>query len=83
MLAEVGLPLWVTELDVSIPDITERAQAYEDILRLYFSHPDVEGVMLWGYWAGAHSKPDAVLADGQDTFTGQYLQITPSIEEKS
>ena len=67
-MAEVGLPIWITELDVQISDINERAHGYEDVMRLYFGHPSVEGILLWGFWEGAISKPDVALVDGTDTF---------------
>lgn len=68
MVAVTGKPIWVTELDVEVPNIYARARGYEDVLKMYFSHPDVEGVLLWGFWEGASSKPNSVLVDGDDDF---------------
>ena len=28
------------------------ATAIEDIYTLYFSHPAIEGILLWGFWDG-------------------------------
>ncbi|GFO07795.1 endo-1,4-beta-xylanase [Plakobranchus ocellatus] len=50
LLAQAGLPIWVTELDISTHDEKTRADWYEKVLRLYFSHPTVEGVIFWGFW---------------------------------
>ena len=64
MLAELGLPIWITELDVVQADEFDRADALEAFMRMAFSHPSVEGIVLWGFWAGAHWKgPDAALVD--------------------
>lgn len=54
----------MTELDVTDADVTQRANGYEDALRVYFSHPAVDGVLMWGFWDGAHWQPDAVLVEG-------------------
>ncbi|CAI5462376.1 unnamed protein product [Closterium sp. Yama58-4] len=56
ILADVGLPVWVTELDVSSLDEKVRADDLEICLREAFAHGGVEGVVLWGFWEG--SGPD-------------------------
>ncbi|ESO88545.1 hypothetical protein LOTGIDRAFT_125612, partial [Lottia gigantea] len=63
-IARLGLPIWITELDISDWNVTSKAEYLEDVLRLYFSHPSVEGVLLWGYWSGRIWKPAAALATG-------------------
>ncbi|XP_050414644.1 anti-sigma-I factor RsgI6-like [Patella vulgata] len=65
-IATVGLPIWITELDISEPDEHKKAQKYEDLMRLYFSHPAVKGVMFWGFWDGRHWRPQAALANGNN-----------------
>ena len=65
-VASVGLPIWITELDVTNKDVNQRANGYEDALRLYFSHPAVEGILLWGFWNKRHWRPDASLVDGDN-----------------
>jgi hypothetical protein len=63
-MAQFGLPIWVTEFDVERADENARADALETFLRSAYSHPAVEGIMLWGFWAGAHWRgPDAALVD--------------------
>ncbi|XP_078619275.1 uncharacterized protein LOC144886510 [Branchiostoma floridae x Branchiostoma japonicum] len=66
LLATAGLPIWVTELTVDEPDELERAGGYEDAMRVAFSHPAVEGVILWGYWDGAHYNQQCALAIGDN-----------------
>jgi GH35 family endo-1,4-beta-xylanase len=53
-LAELGLPIWITEYDSLNPDESVRADNLETLYRLAFSKPAVEGVLMWGFWAGSH-----------------------------
>lgn len=64
-IVEVGLPIWITELDIDEPDQNKKAGLLEDVLRLYFSTPAVHGVTLWGFWDGKMWKTDAALANGE------------------
>ncbi|XP_071111671.1 uncharacterized protein [Haliotis cracherodii] len=64
-IVEVGLPIWITELDIDEPDQNKKAGLLEDVLRLYFSTPAVHGVTLWGFWDGKIWKTDAALANGE------------------
>ena len=43
---------------------THTASGLEDLLTLYFSHPAVEGVLLWGFWDGILWLDDSKLAEG-------------------
>ncbi|XP_071111510.1 uncharacterized protein [Haliotis cracherodii] len=65
-VARAGLKMWITELDIDDWNENTKADKYEALLRLYFSHPAVEGIMFWGYWDGRHWRPNAALANGQD-----------------
>ena len=66
MLASAGLALWVTELDIDSTNMTLKAQGYEDVYRIYFSHPAVEGILMWGFWNKAHWRPDTAIVEGND-----------------
>lgn len=57
-VAEVNLPVWVTEFDVSEPNENIRANQLEDFYRVAFSHPSVEGILMWGFWQNAHWRQD-------------------------
>ncbi|KAK3083789.1 hypothetical protein FSP39_003248 [Pinctada imbricata] len=63
-VAETGLPIWITELTIKEPDENKKASALENVLTLFFSHPAVEGVLLWGFWDGAIYDTDVALANG-------------------
>merc|ERR1719369_790947 len=59
------LPIWLTELTISgAPDAQKLADAYENTLRIVFSHPQVKGILFWGFWDGDMAKPDAALVEG-------------------
>ncbi len=53
-LAELGLPIWITEYDSVNPDELVRADNLEMLYRIAFSKPAVDGVLMWGFWAGSH-----------------------------
>jgi GH35 family endo-1,4-beta-xylanase len=53
-LAELGLPIWITEYDSLNADAVVRADNLEMLYRIAFSKPAVEGVLMWGFWAGSH-----------------------------
>ena len=53
-LAELGLPIWISEYDSANPDASVRADNLEMLYRIAFSKPAVEGVLMWGFWAGSH-----------------------------
>ncbi|XP_041354386.1 endo-1,4-beta-xylanase 2-like [Gigantopelta aegis] len=66
-LAQAGLPIWVTELDVGSKNEVDRADFYETALRVLYSHPAVEGILIWGFWNKRHSrKEDAALVSGPE-----------------
>ena len=54
--------LEITELDVSTGG-DERLQAdyLRDITTLAFSHPQMDAVVMWGFWENAHWKPETAL----------------------
>ncbi|KAL6594665.1 hypothetical protein ACP70R_048403 [Stipagrostis hirtigluma subsp. patula] len=66
-LSAAGLPIWITELDVTEPDEALRADDLEMVLREAYAHPAVEGVMLWGFMEGRMWRPDAYLVNSDGT----------------
>ena len=60
--AAFGKDLQVTEFDVSVGDEQVQADYTRDFLTVCFSHPAMKGFMIWGFWEGAHWKPqDAMI----------------------
>ncbi len=63
-VAELGLPIHLTEISARTPSQEERADAIETILRVGFAHPSVDLILLWGFWARRHwLGADAALVD--------------------
>jgi len=56
-----GLPLLATELDITTKDEQGQADYLRDFMTLWFSHPQTEGIIMWGFWEGRHWRPDAAL----------------------
>ena len=53
-LAQLGLPIWITEYDSVNADESLRADNLETLYRIAFSKSAVDGVLMWGFWAGSH-----------------------------
>jgi len=63
-LAELGLPIWITEYDSTNSNEVARAENLEKLYRTAFAHPGVDGVLMWGFYAGAHwQKADAAIVN--------------------
>ncbi len=58
LMARFGLPIKITEYDCT--DDTD-GTALETVYRLAFAEPQVNGILMWGFWAGRHWKPEAAL----------------------
>jgi GH35 family endo-1,4-beta-xylanase len=62
-VAEVNLPIWVTEFDDSQPDENIRADELENFYRVAFSHPAVNGILMWGFWQSSMWRSDAYIVN--------------------
>jgi GH35 family endo-1,4-beta-xylanase len=62
-VATLNLPIWITEFDVADDDETNCADKLELVYRTAYSHPAVEGIIMWVFWAGNSWRgPNACLA---------------------
>jgi GH35 family endo-1,4-beta-xylanase len=54
-MAQSGLPIYVTELDLKGKSQTEASQlaSYQTSFPVYWNHPAVAGITLWGYVEGS------------------------------
>lgn len=52
LLASTKLPIFVTELDIDGIDDGEQLAEYQRVFPLFWEHPAVHGVTLWGYRPG-------------------------------
>lgn len=53
-MAALGPRLEITEYDLGVQDDKVHAEHMEDFLTTCFSHPQVDGFIMWGFWEGAH-----------------------------
>lgn len=51
-LAATGLPVYVTEFDVDGPTDAQQLADYQRIFPVFWEHPGVEGITLWGFRPG-------------------------------
>jgi len=75
-LLRPNLPIWFTEVDVNDADDSRRADKLERLYRTAFSHAGVQGIVMWGFWEGAHWRPNAAIVDlnWQVNEAGQRLE---------
>ncbi len=80
-VAEVNLPIWVTEFDISQPDENIRADELEDFYRVAFSHPSVEGILMWGFWEDAHWRDDCHIVNSDWTLNEAGIRYEELLDE--
>lgn len=51
-LAATGLPIYVTEFDIDGRDDARQLAAYERVFPVFWNHPAVRGITLWGFRPG-------------------------------
>ncbi|RNI22697.1 endo-1,4-beta-xylanase [Rufibacter latericius] len=84
LMDNAGVPIYVTELDISGNDNVQKTR-YETLFPVYWEHPAVAGVTLWGYEAGKTWKQDTQLQNGSGsdrpalTWLKQYLNGRPDV----
>lgn len=52
VLAAAGLPIYVTELDIDGRDDARQLKDYQRVFPVFWQHPDVKGITLWGFRPG-------------------------------
>ncbi|MBL7153019.1 MAG: endo-1,4-beta-xylanase [Phycisphaerae bacterium] len=60
-LGQFNLPIKITEYDLNSGDQQLKERHLRDFYTICFAHPAVEGIMMWGFWEGAHWRPKAAL----------------------
>ena len=60
-LAQTGLPIYISEYDVDKADDNEQLNIYKAQFPIFWEHPSVKGVTLWGYIQGQTWKTNAYL----------------------
>jgi sugar lactone lactonase YvrE len=54
--AATGVRLKITEFDVTTTDASIQAAYLRDMLTLAYSHPAMDGFVMWGFWDGAIAR---------------------------
>ncbi|BFY97339.1 hypothetical protein BsWGS_00379 [Bradybaena similaris] len=78
-IGQAGVPVWVSELSLSSHNESIKADWYETVLRLFFSHPVVEGVIFWGFWDHDTNPLEALLHGNSYTLDEagkRFLRLT-------
>ncbi|XP_041350673.1 endo-1,4-beta-xylanase 3-like [Gigantopelta aegis] len=59
---------WIPDLKIiKNTNETGRADMYEKLVRVFYAHPAVEGIMFWGFWSEKHFQKDtASLVSGKE-----------------
>src|SRR5688500_11068339 len=52
-VAALGLPIYITEYDVARTNDQEQLQILQSQFPLFYNHPSVAGITLWGYVVGS------------------------------
>lgn len=76
-LADTGLPLMVTELDIDGSTDAVQLQEYQRVFPLFWEHPAIVGVTLWGWKPGMWRTEQAAFLvdrDGRDRPAFTWLQ---------
>jgi hypothetical protein len=68
-LAALNLPIWATEFDANHTDASASADNIEKYFRICFSHPKVEGIIMWGFWQNSMWRKNAYLVDSSWNLT--------------
>jgi GH35 family endo-1,4-beta-xylanase len=68
--------LYVTEYDIDIDDEAVARRYTEDFYTTLFSHPQVDGIVMWGFWDSVHWKKNAPMyrADWSLKPSGEVLR---------
>ena len=77
VLAEKGLPIYVTELDIDGATDVQQLKDYQRIFPVFWEHPAVRGITMWGYRPGLwREKEGAMLvrADGSERPALKWLR---------
>ncbi|MFP4380079.1 MAG: endo-1,4-beta-xylanase [Candidatus Sumerlaeia bacterium] len=65
-LAKLKLPIKVTEFDFGHEDADKEAEVLEKLYTIAFAEPQVEAVLMWGFWEGRHWRDDGAAPWAKD-----------------
>jgi endo-1,4-beta-xylanase len=88
-LAATGLPIYISELDINIPDDNAQLNRFKTLFPMLWQHPAVKGITLWGYKEHQMWRKDGYLlrADGTErpalTWLREYFHYTRTAPHKA
>lgn len=62
-LAQFNLPIKITEFSTQTDTEQEQAKNLLNVYQIAFAHPQVKGILMWGFWEKAHWVPQAAIFD--------------------
>jgi endo-1,4-beta-xylanase len=72
-LSAFRLPIKITECLFDFDDEQTQAAELKKIFPVYFAHPGIEAIVIWGFWEGSHWRPWSALWKKDWTLTPQGL----------
>ncbi|WP_407354661.1 endo-1,4-beta-xylanase [Luteimonas sp. R10] len=76
-LGATGLPIYVTEFDIDGPDDETQLRDYQRVFPVFWEHPSVQGVTLWGFRPGLWREEEGaylVREDGSERPALEWLR---------
>ncbi len=72
-LAKFNIPIKITECLFVFDDEQTRADELRRLFPIYFAHPSIEAILMWGFWEGAHWQSHSAMWKKDWTPTPQAL----------
>ncbi|HVY29583.1 MAG TPA: endo-1,4-beta-xylanase [Polyangiaceae bacterium] len=66
-LAATGLPVFITEYDIGIANDDEQKRVMQEQFTMFYTHPSIHGITLWGYIVGATWRDNTGLQQSNGT----------------
>jgi endo-1,4-beta-xylanase len=66
-LAATGLPIYIGGYDVNLADDSQQLAVYQEQFPVFWNHPSIKGVTLWGYVQGQIYQTNAYLLRSNGT----------------
>ena len=67
LASETGLPVYISEYDIDLADPARQQQVMQSQFTMFWNHPAVRGITLWGYVSGATWRPNTGLMAANGT----------------
>jgi endo-1,4-beta-xylanase len=64
IVSETGLPVYITEFDLDIADDNRQRDVMESLFTMFWNHPNIPGITLWGYIEGSTWQTNSGLMNG-------------------